>query len=128
MDFLLPFGLALLITFLSTPLVIQFAKRYHLVDDPKKRYHPAHTHKGIIPRAGGASLFLGVCIASLLLVPHTPLFIGILLGGVILVIVGLLDDRHDVNPYIRLSTNALAALIVVAAGTGIPYVTNPITG
>jgi len=43
-------------------------------------------------------------------------------------VVGLFDDRHDVNPYLRLTTNAIAALIMVGAGAGIPYITNPLTG
>lgn len=127
MNFLLPFGLAFLLTCMTTPLVIRIAKRYHLVDDPIRRYHPAHTHKGIIPRAGGISLFLGVLISSLFLVPNTSLFIGILLGASLLIIIGILDDYRDVNPYVRLLTNAIATLIVVAAGTGIPYITNPFT-
>ena len=128
MNFLLPFGIAALLTFALTPAVIYFAMRFRLVDDAKTRFHPAHTHKGVIPRAGGVSLYLGVLGASLFLVPKTPLFMGILLGAFVLVIVGVLDDHHDVNPYIRLFTNALATLIVVMAGAGIAYITNPITG
>jgi UDP-GlcNAc:undecaprenyl-phosphate GlcNAc-1-phosphate transferase len=128
MEFVLPFTIALLLTFLTTPMVIRLARYFKLVDDPKTRFHPAHTHKGVIPRAGGVSLFLGVLLASIFLLPHTPLFIGILLGGLVLVIVGVIDDHHDVSPYIRLFTNALATCIVVAAGTGIPYITNPLTG
>ena len=128
MNFLLPFGIAALLPFAITPAVMYFAARFHLVDDPKTRFHPAHTHKGIIPRAGGVSIYLGVLGASLLLVPKTPLFIGILAGALILIVIGVLDDRRDVNPYVRLFTNAIATLIVVAAGAGIAYVTNPITG
>ncbi len=128
MEFILPFTIAALLTYGTTPLVMRIARRFRLVDDPKKRYHPAHTHKGVIPRAGGVSLFLGVLLTSLFLVPKTPLFMGILLGSGILIVVGVLDDHHDVNPYIRLFTNALATVIVVAAGTGIPYITNPLTG
>ena len=41
---------------------------------------------------------------------------------------GLLDDKKDVHPFIRLGTNFIAALIVIAAGVGIPYITNPFTG
>jgi UDP-GlcNAc:undecaprenyl-phosphate GlcNAc-1-phosphate transferase len=56
------------------------------------------------------------------------LYIGLLIAGALLVFVGLLDDHKDVNPYIRLTTNAVAALIMVGAGAGIPYVTNPLSG
>lgn len=58
----------------------------------------------------------------------SKLVIGIILATTILTIVGLIDDRADVNPYLRLVTNAIAALIVIGAGAGIPYITNPFTG
>ena len=128
MDFAVPFFLTALATFLITPLVNQFAKRFGFVDEPSVRYHPAHTHTGIIPRAGGLALFAGICFSALLLLPTTKLVLGMLAGGAILTLVGLADDKKDISPYIRLITNALAALIVVGAGAGIPYITNPLTG
>jgi UDP-GlcNAc:undecaprenyl-phosphate GlcNAc-1-phosphate transferase len=128
MNFFLPFLITVLVTLSVTPVVIRIAKKYRLVDDPKKRYHPAHTHRGIIPRAGGAALFTGIVISILLFLPVTKVTIGIVIGIFILTVVGLLDDKKDVSPYIRLATNAVAALIVVSAGVGIPYITNPITG
>lgn len=128
MEFITPLILSALTTFLATPLVIRFAKLFHLVDDAKKRYHPAHTHTGVIPRAGGLALLIGVLVGVLLFLPITKLVVGILLASSLLVIIGLADDQKDVNPYMRLATNALAALIVIGAGAGIPYITNPFTG
>jgi len=128
MNLLLPFLITLLLTGSITPLVIRLAIKYNLVDNPRTRYHPAHTHKGVIPRAGGLAIGIGFIIAVLLFVPITKITIGILIGCVILVIVGLFDDRRDVNPYVRLATNAIAALVVVFAGVGIPYITNPLGG
>lgn len=100
----------------------------NLVDNPKTRYHPAHTHTGIIPRAGGLALFIGLLTGVFLFIPLTKLYTGILLATILLVVVGLMDDRRDVNPYVRLITNIIAACIVVASGAGIPFITNPITG
>jgi UDP-GlcNAc:undecaprenyl-phosphate GlcNAc-1-phosphate transferase len=128
MNFIIPFIVACITTFISTPLVIRFAKKYNLVDDVKKRYHPAHTHIGIIPRAGGLALFVSVSLGILVFIPLSKAMIGILIGSLLLVVIGLLDDKKDVHPYIRLITNALAALCVVFAGVGIPYITNPISG
>ena len=122
------FIIAALTTLSSSPLVIAIAKKFKLVDNPKTRYHPAHTHTGIIPRAGGLAIFIGLMVGTLLFVPLTKLFTGMLIASVLLVIVGLIDDRQDVNPYIRFGTNAIAALIMVGAGAGIPYITNPLTG
>ncbi len=128
MDIFIPFIVSIVITLGVTPFVIGIAKKLRLVDDPKKRYHPANTHIGVIPRAGGLALLIGLVITTLFFVPLTKLFIGMLVASTLLVVVGLFDDRKDVNPYIRLSTNALAALIMVGAGAGIPYITNPLGG
>ncbi len=117
-----------LITLLTTPLVRRLAIRWGLVDDPTKRPHPAHTHTGIIPRAGGLAIYLGTIVTILLFLPLTKLVIGIIVAVTILTLVGLIDDKGDVNPYLRLATNATAAIVVIGTGAGIPYITNPLTG
>ncbi|MCX6791659.1 MAG: MraY family glycosyltransferase [Candidatus Gottesmanbacteria bacterium] len=128
MNIIMPFVIAMLTTLFVTPFVTGLARSLRLVDNPKTRYHPAHTHKGIIPRAGGLAILIGLVVAVFLYIPMTKLYTGMLIASILLVIVGLLDDYQDVNPYIRLTTNAIAALIMVGAGAGIPYITNPLTG
>ncbi len=128
MDFAVPLILATVLTYIITPIVITLARKKGLVDDASTRYHPAHTHTGIIPRAGGLAIFLGLLLCSFLLLPLTKRNLAILLASGLLVYIGLRDDKKDVSPYLRLFTNALAALIVVAAGIGIPFITNPLTG
>lgn len=118
---------AFLVTFLTTPLVAKFARKFGLVDDPQRRAHPAHTHKGIIPRAGGLAVYLGFAAASLFL-PFNKVLIGIVIGAAVIVFIGLIDDRNDLSPYFRFLTNLLAAAIVIGAGVGIPYITNPLGG
>ena len=67
--------LAILITFFATPAVIRLAYKWGLVDDPLRRPHPAHTHKGVLPRAGGIALLLGIIIPVFLFLPlNKPLF------------------------------------------------------
>ena len=44
------------------------------------------------------------------------------------VLIGLYDDYVDSSPYSRFVGNILVAGIVVAAGLGIPYLTNPFGG
>ncbi|MCL4339094.1 undecaprenyl/decaprenyl-phosphate alpha-N-acetylglucosaminyl 1-phosphate transferase [Patescibacteria group bacterium] len=116
------------ITYLFTPLVAKIAQKYNLVDNPKKRMHPAHTHEGIIPRAGGTAIFLGLFIPILLLFPVTKTIIGIFLGALILITVGIWDDVKDRSPYIRFLVNCLAAVIAIGTGVGIAYITNPLGG
>lgn len=120
--------ISFLITLVVTPVVCVIANRFGLVDDPNRRPHPAHTHTGVIPRAGGLAIYLATIATILLFLPTSKLVIGIIIATTILTLVGLVDDKQDVNPYLRLATNATAALIVVGTGAGIPYITNPVTG
>lgn len=117
-----------LISFSLTPAVIVLAKRLGLVDDPEKRPHPAKTHKGIIPRAGGLGIYLAILLASLFFLPLSKALMGILLGGAFAVLIGLWDDYQDLSPYFRLFTNFLTAGIVVGLGVGVPFITNPLNG
>lgn len=128
MQFIAPWFVSLLVTFFATPFVIILAKRFGLVDDPTYRYHPAHTHRGVIPRAGGLALFLGIVIAIFSYIPITTQLMGIVIGALILMTMGLIDDKQDVNPYIRLTANIVVACIVVFTGSTIPFITNPLTG
>lgn len=129
MNILLP----LLISFLTTTVAvfptINLAKRFKLVDNPKTRPHPAHIHKKIIPRAGGLAVFFGLLISMLLFIPIKQPMMGILLGLLILLVVGLLDDKYpNFSPYLRLVSQFIAALMVVLSGIGISFITNPLGG
>lgn len=120
--------LAAAITFVLTPAMIGLANKYNLLDDATVRSHPATTHTGIIPRGGGVPIFLGFALPILLLFPLTKALAGILAGSLLLVCVGLWDDRKSRSPYVRFFTNALACALAVAVGIAVPYVTNPLGG
>ena len=70
-------ALAVIVTFAVTPLVIVVAKRMHLVDDVRKRKHPANTHTGVIPRAGGLAIFVSILATALLFIPMGTLLFRI---------------------------------------------------
>lgn len=124
----LPLLTAAVLTAIAVPAVIEVAKYFHLVDDPQKRPHPAHTETRIIPRAGGLALYFGLVLAAAIFIPFAKGIVGILLGAGLLIVVGLIDDYRDVHPYIRFGINILAAILAVAGGAGIGFITNPISG
>ncbi len=117
--------MAFVISYVSTPVVIRLAKRWGLVDNPKLRSHPANTHVGIIPRAGGLPIFISILICVGLFISVNKLVIGILLGALITVIVGIIDDAVDLSPYLRFFLNMVAVGTVIMFGLGTPYVSNP---
>jgi len=127
-SFLLPAMMAAVVSFAVTPLVIQLAKRLQLVDDPRKRTHPAQVHHGIVPRAGGLALLIGFILPLLWFLPLTRTVIGLSAAAIVTVGIGLFDDRKDISPYIRFAANIGIALLIVLSGIDIPFITNPLGG
>ncbi len=125
---ILVFVSSIIVSYLLTYPVIHFAKKMLLVTDISRRPHPAHTHKGVIPRAGGVPVYLSVLVVSILFLPISRILTAILFGSGMLVIIGLLDDYRDMSPYLRFGLNILVAAVVVSAGIGIPYISNPFGG
>jgi UDP-GlcNAc:undecaprenyl-phosphate/decaprenyl-phosphate GlcNAc-1-phosphate transferase len=123
-----PALIAVIITFSLTPIIIKYAGKLGILDNPQKRKHPANLHTQPTPRGGGIPIFIGIAVVSLLLLPFDQRLVGILLGALVVVTIGFLDDRQDASPYLRLFGQFLAALIVVLSGIGISFVTNPLGG
>lgn len=124
-----PSVVAFLATIIATPLSLILIRKMGILDDPKIHKHPAIIHTKPIPRGGGLPLFLGILIASaIFLWPPNEITIAVFFAGFIALIVGLLDDKFDISPYIRFATNILSALIVVSAGITVSFITNPFGG
>lgn len=128
MEFFVPFIVAFGLSYLLTIPAIKLAKYFSLVTDKRTRHHPAHTHKGIIPRAGGVPIFLALLATTLAVLPLNHVILGILISSALLVIVGTIDDYSDTSPYIRFILNLLISLLVISYGLGIPYISNPFGG
>lgn len=124
------FFLSLAISWSISGLVSHFGKRLGIIDDPKTHNLPKVTHKYPVPRGGGIPIFLAATITLLLTQPISTVLIGIITSISILAIVGFLDDRFEekLSPKFRLAINIIAALIVIASGIGISFVTNPFGG
>ncbi len=119
------FFISALISSLTAPIIIWFYRRQSWLDDPQENSHVKRTHLRPVPRGGGLVVYLGICLTSVLFLEVDKYLVGILSGGLILTIIGVLDDIYDLHPLLRLGFNFLAALIVVGTGIGIAYVTNP---
>jgi len=115
---------AFFISFGFTPLTIKLAKRYGLLTDAKTSKHPAHTHQGILPRGGGLPIFIGILLPMFFFIDN-KIILFLLLGASLAVLVGLLDDKYDLSPYLRFLTNVAVATLAVAGGIGVPFITNP---
>ncbi len=122
---MLAFFISFFIALIAAPLIIRLYLRFRWVDDPKQAPHAKKTHSIPIPRGGGIVVFIAILLSSVLFLTFDSYLIAILVGAAILALVGIVDDIYDINPYIRIGTGLLAALVVIGAGIGIAYVTNP---
>jgi len=125
---LFPALLAIIATYLITPLVIILAKKWDIVDDPAKHKHPKVIHTYPVPRGGGIAIFFGILVSTLFFLPIDKHLLGILVGAVIILFMGILDDKYDLNPYLRLFLCFLAASAPIISGIGISFVSNPLGG
>ena len=141
---------AFCVTLIAVPLWRKWCLRIGLVDDPGHR----KIHATPIPLAGGLAVFTGLLVPLLLGVATLPWLSGhpaplldahvvnlfgggfgrragqqaaVFLGAVGMVILGWLDDRHELRPAVKFAGQAIIAALVAAAGIRITlFVNNPL--
>ena len=115
---------ALVVSFLMTPVVKSFAYKVGAIDVPKdaRRMH----HKPI-PRLGGLAIFAGFMVSILLFVDIrlNPQMQSILLGAVIIVVLGVVDDIMALPAKLKFVVQIAAALIPALNGVSIQALSNP---
>jgi len=115
-------AVALTLSFASTPLVKLFAQRVGAIDIPKDT---RRIHKTPIPRLGGLAIFIGFLAGVVILTELTEPIRGILIGSVIIVILGVIDDIFSLRAYIKFTVQIVAALVAVYHDIVIEYFSNP---
>lgn len=124
----IPIIFSFLTTAIITPVILPFIKKLKIMDDPSTHIHPAVIHKKSIPRAGGIALFLGVLIPGLFFLPRNNIVLSLYAASFISLLVGVLDDKYDLSPYLRFAANIIAAAVVVINGVNVSFITNPFGG
>ncbi|MCM0593482.1 MAG: MraY family glycosyltransferase [Gloeotrichia echinulata IR180] len=117
------FLLACLVTWRLIPTIRKFALRVGWADQPNAR----RLNREPLPNAGGLAIYAGVIaalvLASLLrrieIQSVLAQVLTILLGGSILVLVGFIDDQFGLPPSVRLWTQIVTALLLVANGISV---------
>ena len=113
---------ALALSLAATPIVKRFAHRVGAIDVPKDS---RRIHKSPIPRLGGLAIFIGFLLSVIFFAEITVQIRGILIGSVIIVILGVIDDIFSLRAYIKLIVQILAALVAVGHGLVIETFSNP---
>ena len=108
-DTLLYFLLAFLISAGTIRLLLPLAQRWNWVDHPNHRKN----HDAPTPVIGGLGVFVGIAVPVFMVNGLNGHAVGWFTGALLLVIVGLIDDRIDVRWYIRLAVQIAAALCLI---------------
>ena len=119
---LFAFILALAISFACTPAARMLAIKIKAVDVPKDN---RRMHKVPIPRMGGLAIFAGFLVSVLFFVPLGTEFRSILIGALILVVLGIIDDIVSLKPKTKFAGQIIAALIPALSGVSIHGIVNP---
>jgi len=121
----LAFLIATAVSIVMTPLSIQWAQRWGIIAQPSSR----KVHQKPVPSWGGIALATAVLFgtagswAFLKTIPDHAL--GVLLGLVVIVTVGTLDDRFSLSPKAKLFGQVVAAVLPTAFGLRIAFINNP---
>ena len=114
---------AFLITFVMVKAAVQFFPQWGLMDRP----HLYGKVRKAIPYYGGLAIFASFLIVVGIFLPFEDVKYLLLASGMV-VLVGFLDDKYNVSPWLRLLVQFLAGLVLVFAGVFIFSVNLPILG
>ncbi len=117
--FLVAFGF----TFASVPIAKIVAGKIGAIDVPRDG---RRMHKKATPRLGGIAVFFGFLVSLLCFCGITRDLIAVLIGAIIILVLGIIDDSRGLSAKVKFCVQIVAALVVVFGGDiRIEVFTNP---
>jgi UDP-GlcNAc:undecaprenyl-phosphate GlcNAc-1-phosphate transferase len=133
-EYIIPFAIALIVSFFSSPIAKRVAVRLNAIDVPKD---DRRMHKKPIPLMGGLAVIAGFLVSIIYVflvyrptelmtwlgeVSATKVY-GFFIGMLIIIVMGAYDDIHPLSSKVKFPIQLLAASIVVLTGTQIKFIT-----
>jgi UDP-GlcNAc:undecaprenyl-phosphate/decaprenyl-phosphate GlcNAc-1-phosphate transferase len=134
--FLTTFFIALCTSLFLTPKVEEVAFKFNAMDKPDAR----KVHSRTMPRWGGLAIAMAAVLAILLCfrifeqaqllleIKTQKNLLGLFLGGSLMVIVGMIDDKFNMKAKYKLLGQILISLVVIRFGIAITFLTLPFIG
>jgi len=127
---------AAVLSLVLTRILLSIAIKLNILDRPRLG---RKVHKKPTPLLGGLAVFFAAFIVIGILYFINPEFVlgrhlflknilGIFIGGAIIMLGGVLDDKYNLKPKFQIIFPILAALVIVIAGLGIRQISNPFDG
>jgi UDP-GlcNAc:undecaprenyl-phosphate GlcNAc-1-phosphate transferase len=131
MELLLPFLAAVVVAAIATPIVSRVALAFGAIDRPCER---KVSQRPSMPLLGGLGValgfFVGLAVALLLAGEqggYRSHLEGLLLGALLLLAVGAVDDRFSLTARTKLMVQVVAAAIAILYGFRIDHITEPVS-
>ena len=101
--------IAFLVSYILTPYIAHVGKKENMVDMPGHR----KIHEEAIPNLGGIVIFFGFLLSLLFIIQIEGQFRILLIGGVIILLLGVIDDITNLSPKYKFLIQMVPALIVI---------------
>lgn len=111
--------LALLLAFTTTPAVRAFAYVIGAIDVPRDN---RRMHKKPIPRIGGLSIFASFVVSTLIFCETSETLLAVYTGGLLIVLVGVIDDVKPINAWVKFAAQIVAASVAVLCGVKLEFI------
>lgn len=102
-------AVALIVTIIFMFALRPIANRVGLVDRPGGR----KCHNGNIPLIGGLAMFVGMVCGLSVLGLDLNFLLSIFIGSLLLVVIGVIDDKYSLPMAVRLATQFAVVLIMI---------------
>jgi len=104
--------ITMLVSLMTTPVYKKFAVKINATDKPNYR----KVHVDSKPTSGGLAIFISFLIGLLILQPSNEYHTAIMIGAVVMIGLGFLDDVFDLSPRTKFITQLAVACFVVFWG------------
>jgi UDP-GlcNAc:undecaprenyl-phosphate/decaprenyl-phosphate GlcNAc-1-phosphate transferase len=130
------FLVAALVSFVSTPWIIQYVREHRILDHPDER----RVHKQPLPRGGGVAVVVAFLVVGGGLaffrdvlpgvdiskpISDANLF-GLFGGAIIATVIGALDDRYDLRARWQFLGQLGLAGVAIVSGITVTFISNPL--
>ena len=134
----------ILITFFISSIILSFLVTFGVLRLAEKKkvlaklFRPRDIHKKPVPLWGGLAIYISLAVMIWLayfivdfedkMAIPVHYLLGVLVGGAVLIIFGMADDKYNFKPHESIWGPILAAICAVVVGVRIGTVTNPLGG
>lgn len=119
--FIVPVITCFIASLLLTPFVKKLAIKIGATDKPNER----KVHTKIMPRLGGLAIVISFLIGTYVFIANPLDIWPIIAGGVMIAIIGILDDIYQLSAKVKFLGQIIAAAIPVLSGTQIEFFAVP---